>query len=219
MTNGTATCIGGGFYGDMMGGWVRGGIMGLMTSGTMFSSYNVGNEYTEGKQIELVTTAGGEKAPAYTMTSTNSKVYGDGASHLTNGTTRVEFDPAFAALIGGGSTPTITVSPIGGWANMYIVSTDAKGFTVAEANNGTSNTAFNWIAVANRVDGTAEVPAQMLDRGFKDQMQGVMFSDGNKEQSGKSVWWDGSQLQYTTAPTMTREEKTQMLERERGKRK
>ncbi len=204
MATGTASGIGAGFYGDMMGGWVRGDVMGLMTSGNMFAAYNVGNVYTEGKQIELVTSSTGTKVPAYTVTAAASKVYGDGAAKLTNGTTRVNFDAAFAAMINKEQLPTITVTPTGGWANLYIVSVDAEGFTVAEANNGQSSVNFNWIAVANRVDGTTTVPAQMLDAKFKDTMQGVMFNEGNKEQSGQSMHWNGTELQYTAAPKVDR---------------
>ena len=205
MADGDFAGIGAGFYGDLMGGWVRGDIMGLMTSGTMFSSYNVGNEYTEGKQIEFVTNASGQKVAAYTMTSTDSKIYGDGSGQLVNGTARINFDAAFAGLVAKGQTPTITLSPKGGWANLYIVSTDAEGFTVAEANNGNSNTAFNYIAVAKRVDGSIEVPAQMLSSNFKDNMNAVMFNEGNKEQSAQPIYWNGSDLQYSTAPSNVKE--------------
>lgn len=204
MASGTASGIGAGFYGDMMGGWVRGDVMGLMTSGNMFAAYNVGNVYTEGKQIELVTSSTGTKVPAYTVTAATSKVYGDGTAKLNNGTVRVNFDAAFAAMVSKDQLPTITVTPTGGWANLYIVSVDAEGFTVAEANNGQSSVNFNWIAVANRVDGTATVPAQMLDAKFKDTMQGVMFNEGNKEQSGQSMHWNGAELQYTAAPKVDR---------------
>lgn len=209
--DGNKSGIGGGFYGDLMGGWVRGDVMGLMTSGTMFSSYNVGNEYTEGKQIELITAANGNKVAAYTMTSTDSKVYGDGTSQLNNGTVRVNFDETFASMIANGQTPTITLTATGTWANLYIVSVDKAGFTVAEANGGTSNANFNWIAVAKRVDGATEVPEQMLQANFKETMQGVMFNEGNKEQSGQPMFWNGSKLQFSTAPSLSREQKLSLL--------
>lgn len=211
--NANKTGIGGAFYGDLMGGWVRGDVMGLMTSGSMFSSYNVGNEYTEGKQIELVTGANGNKVAAYTMTSTDSKVYADGSGQLNNGTIRVNFDETFASMIANGQTPTITLTATGTWANLYIVSVDKAGFTVAEANNGTSNASFNWIAVAKRVDGATEVPAQMLQSNFKENMQGVMFNEGNLEQSGKPVFWNGSKLDFSTPPTPERGPKVEPKQR------
>lgn len=213
MANGNAAGIGGGFYGDLMGGWVRGDIMGLMTSGSMFSSYNVGNEYTEGKQIELITNANGQKMAAYTITAANSKVYGDGTAQLVNGTAHVNFDAAFAGMVSSGKAPTVTLSPLGGWANLYILSSDATGFTVAEANNGSSSISFNWIAVADRVDGTTEVPAQMLESNFKDNMTGVMFNEGNKEQSGQPIFWNGKELKYAAAPSNTAELKAKELAR------
>ncbi|MGL4596684.1 MAG: hypothetical protein ACRCYO_04095, partial [Bacteroidia bacterium] len=136
-----------------------------------------------------------------------------------NGTTRVNFTPEYAALVAGGK-PTVTITPQGQCNGLYIVSIDAEGFTVAEMNNGTSNIAFSWIAVGTRVDAeTASVPAELTNPEFAGNMQGVLFSDGNTEQSGKSVWWNGSTLQWSTPPSMSREEKTALLEQQGGGRR
>ncbi|MBK8683663.1 MAG: hypothetical protein IPN26_01055 [Bacteroidetes bacterium] len=46
--------IGGGFFGTMVGSISKGKVIGQMNSGELFASYNLGDEYTSGKQIELV---------------------------------------------------------------------------------------------------------------------------------------------------------------------
>jgi hypothetical protein len=210
LANGTATGIGGAFTGDLMGAWVQGDVMGLTTMGSMYAAFNVGNTYNTGYHADLVNT-NGTVTPAYAVTSTKVKVYDDGTAQLANGTTRVNFSPEFAALVAGGK-PTVTITPQGQCNGLYIVSVDEKGFTVAEQNNGTSNVDFSWIVVGTRVDAeAAAVPTELTNPNFSTNMQGVMFSDRNTEQSGKPVWWNGSNLMWSTPPSLTREEKTNLL--------
>jgi hypothetical protein len=214
LEEGTRTGIGGGFYGDLMGGWVRGDIMGLATQGSLFASYNVGNTYNTGFHADLVKT-GGTVTPAFAVTSTTVKVYNDGAASLNNGTTRVNFTPEYAGLING--TPTVTVSPMGNCNGLYIVSIDKGGFNVAEMNNGNSNVEFSYIVVGTRVDAeNTTVPSEITTPGFADQMSGMMFNEGNTKQSGSAMWWNGKTIEHSTPPSLTREEKTNLLELQKG---
>jgi hypothetical protein len=211
MENGIRTGIGAGFYGDLMGGWVRGDIMGFATQGSMFAAYNVGNTYNTGFHADLVKT-GGSITPAFAVTSTSVKVYDDGSANLSNGTVRVNFTPEYAALIKGNGNPTVTVSPMGQCNGLYIVSIDETGFTVAEMNNGTSNISFSWISVGKRVDASdATVPSEITNPEFTNRMSGLMFNEGNKKQSCSPMWWNGSGLDYSTPPSMSREEKAALL--------
>jgi hypothetical protein len=212
LSNGAATGIGGAFAGDLMGAWVRGDVMGLTTSGSMYAAFNVGNTFNTGYHADLVNT-NGNVTPAYAVTSTKVKVYDDGSGQLATGTTRVNFTPEFAALVAGGK-PTVTITPQGQCNGLYIVSVDEKGFNVAELNNGSSNVSFSWIAVGTRVDAAkAEVPAELTNPDFAGNMQGVMFNEGNTEQSGRPVWWNGTNLMWSTPPSLTREEKGNLLSR------
>jgi hypothetical protein len=214
LEEGTRTGIGGGFYGDLMGGWVRGDIMGLATQGSLFASYNVGNTYNTGFHADLVKT-GGTVTPAFAVTSTTVKVYNDGAASLNNGTTRVNFTPEYAGLING--TPTVTVSPMGNCNGLYIVSVDKGGFNVAEMNNGSSNVEFSYIVVGTRVDAeNTTVPSEITTPVFADQMSGMMFNEGNTKQSGSAMWWNGKTIEHSTPPSLTREEKTNLLELQKG---
>jgi hypothetical protein len=212
LSNGAATGIGGAFAGDLMGAWVRGDVMGLTTSGSMYAAFNVGNTFNTGYHADLVNT-NGSVTPAYAVTSTKVKVYDDGSGQLTTGTTRVNFTPEFAALVAGGK-PTVTITPQGQCNGLYIVSVDEKGFNVAELNNGSSNVSFSWIAVGTRVDAAkTEVPAELTNPNFAGNMQGVMFNEGNTEQSGRPVWWNGTNLMWSAPPSLTREEKGNILSR------
>lgn len=205
LSNGISVGIGGAFAGDLMGAWVRGDIMGLTTMGSMYAAFNIGNTYNTGFHADLVNT-NGTITPAYAVTSTKVKVYDDGSAQLSNGTVRVNFTPEYAALVAGNGKPTVTISPQGQCNGLYIVSVDEKGFTVAELNNGTSNVEFSWIAVGTRVD-NATAPAELTNPAFAGNMQGVLFNDGNTEQSGKPVWWNGSSLMWSAPPSRTAEMK------------
>jgi hypothetical protein len=208
--------IGGGFYGDLMGSWSKGEIMGSISEGKLFASYHIGNAITDGKNIELVTTADGEKVPTYSISSASTgKIYHDGTGQLTNGKARVHFDAPFLATLAKDTKPTITISPVGGWANLYIANIDATGFDVAEANNGTSNTAFNFIAIGKKSDwNTAPVSPEVLHKNFSLNLPGVLFNEGNTRASGRPMWWDGSTFQYTMPPLTETEKAAQRIKQE-----
>ncbi|MCX6320029.1 MAG: hypothetical protein NTW29_22310 [Bacteroidetes bacterium] len=194
--------IGGGFAGDLMGAWFKGDVMGSISQGNLFASYNIGNVITDGRNIELVTTAAGEKVPTYTVSSASgAKIYHDGTVQLVNGTVRVNFAPAFLATLEKNTTPTVTLTPVGGWANLYISEIDGTGFTISEANNGRSNISVNWIAVGTRLDlNNVPVSPEILNRNFSKNLPEVLFNENNRQTNGKPMWWDGQHLQYTTPP-------------------
>ncbi len=208
--------IGGGFTGDLMGAWFKGDVMGSISQGGLFASYNMGNAITDGKNIELVTTADGEKIPTYSVSSASgAKIYNDGTGQLTNGKARVNFDAAFLATLAKDIKPTITISPVGGWANLYIAAIDADGFDVAEANNGTSNIEFNFIAVGKKLDLNAmPVSEEVLNKNFAKNLPDVLFNEGNTKANAKPMWWDGTKFQYTTPPLSETEKEVQRKKKE-----
>jgi hypothetical protein len=208
--------IGGGFTGDLMGAWFRGDVMGSISQGGLFASYNIGNAITDGSNIELVTTADGEKIPTYSVSSASAaKIYTDGTGQLTHGKARVNFDAAFLATLAKDAQPTITISPVGGWANLYIAAIDAKGFDVAEANNGSATIAFNFIAVGKKSDlNTIPVSEAVLNKNFAKNLPDVLFNEGNTNASAKPIWWDGTGFQYTTPPLIEAEKAAQQQKKE-----
>lgn len=196
--------IGGAFFGGMIGSWSRGEVMGQVTSGEMFAQYNVGNVYTSGFTADVVSVdkgrgAGSERVAAYAVTSTELKVYDNGSGRLEGESIFVPFTENYAAMLN--TIPDVTVSAVGSPAQLYIKSIEKNGFTVAVA-AGTANVRFSWIAVGNRVD-TARaraLPSEVLSPDFDTRLKNVMFNEGDRENSGAPMWWDGSKLRFDRAP-------------------
>lgn len=204
LDNSNKTGIAIGSYGDLMGGWSRGEVMGHLSSGELFASYNLGDEYTSGHQIELIE-SGNVKVAAYSITSTSIKIYADGNAELKNGFAFVKFSEDFIKLLG--DNPNVTVSAIGESEGLHIKEITKTGFAVKENKNGTSSIQFTWIAVGNRVDdkNKAEIPRDLTDVNFDENMKGVMFNESDTKHSGKPIWWDGTKLRFDAAPVTEKE--------------
>lgn len=189
--------VGGGFAGGMIGSWSLGHIMGSISKGDMFASYNIGNEYTSGFQADIVTTPT-KRVAAYSMTSTNVKVFDNGVASIEGTSVFVPFDQNYADMLG--ETPTVTISPIGNTASLYIAKMDKNGFTVASNSSATAQ--FTWIAVGKRIDADSKpaLPADVADKDFDNNMKDVMFDENNLDQSAKPIWWDGSKLRFDAIP-------------------
>ncbi len=202
-----AVGIGGGFYGDLMGAWANGEVMGLVTNGNLFASYNMGNTYTTGKNIEIAVNADGQKVAKYANTSNVAKIYADGSAMLENGKVRVEFDKNYVQSLADNSVPTITLTPIGGWANLYIESVDKDGFTVANAakDSENPNIKFNWLACGTEKTAN-NVNKDILDPTFDNNLKQVLFNEGNLKEQAKPMWWDGKKVRFTTPPNEQQEE-------------
>lgn len=210
--NGEKQGIGGGFYGGMIGSWSRGEVMGQVNSGEMFATYNMGNVYTSGFTADMVSVGNGvnsEKVAAFAVTATSLKVYDNGSAVLDGESVFVPFESAYASMLG--ETPDVTVSAVGSPAQLYIKSIEKTGFTVASA-TGKINAKFSWIAVGNRVDSNkaSAIPNQIVNGDFENQLKDVMFNDGNKQDEGKTIWWDGSKVRFDKAPERARPEKTEI---------
>jgi hypothetical protein len=210
--------IGGGFHG-MVGAITKGNIIGQFNKGGLFASYNIGDVYTSGKNVEMVSN-GTEMTPAYAVTSTEAVIYKKGIAQMVNGTATIAFDSNYSSLLG--ESPVVTITPMGQCNGVYIESVTKDGFTIKELNAGSSSVEISWIAVGDRVDAkSTEVPSFIKDKSFDQNIDKVMFNDGNKTQSGEGIWWDGTTLQlnknYPRAINPTREDKTRMLEEEAAK--
>lgn len=191
--------IGAGGTGDMLGSWTRGDIMGHISAGEAFASYNLGDEYTSGKQIELVETGNGKKQ-AYTVTATSSKIYENGIGSISNGTGYVEFSEEIKAMMGP-ETPTITITPTGMCNGVYLESVTRNGFTVKELANGSSNVSFNWIMVSSRIDSKVETPiVNVLDQNFDQNLLKVMGHENDPNKIGVPMWWDGQKIRFDAPP-------------------
>ncbi|QLH45988.1 MAG: hypothetical protein HWD58_10395 [Bacteroidota bacterium] len=196
--------IGGGFFGSMVGSVSKGKVIGQMNSGELFASYNIGDVYISGKQVEIVQ-SGEQRLPAYSVTSTVLTVYNKGKITLQNGSAYVAFDKNYSSLIA--DIPVVTVTAMGACNGLYIESIDKNGFTIRELNNGTSHVTVSWISVADRIDQSTEnqVPAELLQANFEENLQKSLHDDSNKEQNGQGIWWDGAtkQIRFGVTPAST----------------
>lgn len=192
--------IGAASYGGVIGSWTRGDIMGHISAGELFASYNLGNTYTSGYQAEIVTLAE-KRVATYSVTSTEVKVYNDGVAKLSMGKTRVNFDESFSELIAD-VKPVVTITPMGQCNGIYISNVDSKGFDVIELNNGNSNIDFSYMVIGKRIDAVnkPELPKDLAKKDFDQKMKGVMFNENNTEQSATPIWWDGQQIRFDAAP-------------------
>ncbi len=200
--------IGSGFYGGVMGGWTRGEVLGHIASGQMAASYNLGDEYTSGRQVEIVK-VGNQRKAAFATTSTDMQINKSGVAQLVNGQATVVFEENFASMLAEGVLPVVTVSPLGESKGVYIAQITKNGFTVKENAAGTSNVQFTWIAMGKRLDSDVSVPSALLDANFDTHLDEVLFNENNKEQSGKPMWWDGSTIRFDATPEKFNPKKTE----------
>jgi hypothetical protein len=217
LENSTLSGVGIAGFGQLMGGWSRGELMGFTTSGEMYALYNDGNSYTEGYSADIVKTEEGRKA-AYSVTSTELKVYDDGSYEINGNEIFVSFDKDFASMINPAQNPTITVSPVGGWAPLYIKEIRQDGFVVANDNYNGNNVKFSWIAVAERIDSeNAELPKDIADDKFNENLKGFMFNENITNRNATPMWWDGSTLRFDAIPEKPIDEAAKKAEEERMK--
>ena len=199
--------IGIGSFGGIIGGWTRGEVMGQISAGEMFASYNLGNAYTSGYSAEIVTLKD-KRVAAYSVTSTDIKVYHDGTSKLSKGRARVNFEQSFTELIGD-NKPIVTVTPMGQCNGIYISIVDSKGFEVSELNNGNTSVEFSYIIIGKRIDAKdkPELPEALSKKDFDEKMKGVMFNESNLELNATPIWWDGTKIRFEKTPEKINKEK------------
>lgn len=206
MSNNQSNSIGAGFYGGVMGGWVRGDVLGFTSAGEVYASYNLGNEYTSGYQADIVDN-GVSRNVAYATTATKLKVTDDGYDNLVNGQKTVVYSPEFASLLDKSQKPVVTVTAIGSPVGLYIKAVSENQFTVATIDGSTATVEFSWSVSGRRIDAAkASLPAILKDSKFDDKIDGAMFNENIKEQNGKSLWWDGKELRTDTPPVQPRKE-------------
>ncbi len=187
-------------YGGLLGSWSRGHIFGTMSYGEMASSVNIGNEITSGKNIEIVKTSD-KSIAVYSTTSTENQIYKSGKAKLINGTAVIHFDETLKKLIDNKSTPIVTITAMGKSGVLYIEQIDGNSFTVSESGEMNSTVDFNWILVANRIDGQEHyVSEEMLDPKFDQNAIQFMGNEADPNAIVKPMWFDGKKLNFDPRP-------------------
>ena len=101
-------------------------------------------------------------------------------------------------------TPTVTLTPVGGWANLYLVKVDRTGFTVADTSGKARSLEFHWIALGARAGERRVVPAQIANGELDRHLDGVLFNEALTQQSGQPMWFDGKALRFDAPPATSR---------------
>jgi hypothetical protein len=197
----SATGIGCGYGGGLMGGWLKGKYYGATVSGDRYALYTKGNNYTSGYSAEMQTT-GGKREPAYVATSTSVDIYTSGVSEMKGGQATVSFPVSFASMVSEDMPVVVTATPMGPYP-LYLSSSDNKGFAVAAVDARMAGSVkFSWIAVGRRAgyEKNPEVPAELCRTDFDRKMDGVMFNENDLHHSAQPVWFDGAQLRFDAPP-------------------
>ncbi|MDY0089675.1 MAG: hypothetical protein RBR78_04835 [Flavobacteriaceae bacterium] len=187
-------------YGGLLGSWSRGHIIGSLHYGEMISSLNIGNEITSGKNIEIVETQD-ERIAVYTTSSTENQIYKSGTAKLVNGKAVIKLDNGLVKLIDKQSAPVITVTAMGKSGVLYIDSFRGDEFTVMENGDMNSTVDFNWILIANRVDGQNHfVSPEILDKSFDKNVIKSMTNETDENNTDVQLWYDGQKLRFDLMP-------------------
>ncbi len=193
--------IGIGSYGDLMGGWIRGGEYGLYTAGARYGLYIDGNGYAKG-YLATIQEEKNKVNVLYALTGTSVNVLTYGRSRLINGNAVINFDEDFRSSLSEKEPVTVIITPIGETNPIYLASVSNNGFSAYESNNGKSNNEFCWLAIGKRKGyEDVEIPEEILESDFEDNMSEVTFDENNLNASAKGMWFDGDRLRFGKPPT------------------
>jgi hypothetical protein len=202
----SATGIGCGYGGGLMGGWLKGTYYGATVSGDRYAIYTKGNNYTTGYSAVMQNT-GSKREASYVPTSTTVDIYTSGVSEMKGGQAAVTFPASFASMVSKDVPVVVTATPMGP-APIYLSSSDSKGFAVA-AVDAKASVKFSWIAVGRRAgyETNPVVPAELARTDFDSKMDGVMSDENDLHHPAQPVWFDGSQLRFDNPPEEPRSPK------------
>ena len=206
--------IGCGWYGNLMGGWLKGKHYGAHIAGNRYALYTKGNNFTTGYTAVLHETETKREA-TYMATSTTVDIYTSGIGEMRNGEAVIQFSPSFTNAISPDVPVVVTVTPMGPCENqIYLEMVNNTGFTVKESNNGKSSVRFSWIAIGRRAgyERNPEIPAELTRKDFDAKMDKVMFDENNTRESAQPVWFDGTTLRFEPIPEGPKPPKTEPSE-------
>jgi hypothetical protein len=117
---------------------------------TVCSMNEVGNLTCSGVKNAVVDTESHGKRKLYAVESPEVWFEDFGSGQLQNGAAVINFEPIFAETVNTGVPYQVYLTPVGGWAGLYVTDKTPASFTVrAEGND--SNTAFDYRIVAKRL--------------------------------------------------------------------
>jgi hypothetical protein len=128
-----------------------------------------GNLTCNGKVTAVVNVeTGARKVALYSVQSPENWFEDAGSGQLSNGSARIELDPAFAQTVNAGVEYHVFLTPKGDSEGLYVSNETPKGFEVREQRGGTSNIAFDYRIMAKR-KGYENVRLEDLTEQFNQQ--------------------------------------------------
>jgi hypothetical protein len=98
----------------------------------------------------VVTGDDGKQTAMYAMQSAENWFEDAGSGQLSNGSARIELDPAFARTVNAGVEYHVFLTPNGDSKGLYVSQKTATSFQVHEQGGGTSSIAFDYRIMAKR---------------------------------------------------------------------
>lgn len=194
--------IGIGVHGGFLGGYVAGKQYGMVTKGEDFGMYVNGNTLVNKPIAQLVSDNSEHRSLVYTPASTSIDITTRGKGKLVNGQVFIAFNTMFKNALSRQEEPTITVTPTAETNGVFISKVTDNGFYIKENRNGNSNASFNWTATGTRkgYEKGLTISDTILSDSFDDNMTKVMTPDGNNNDDGSPIYYDGNDIRFERIP-------------------
>jgi len=190
------THIGIGIYGGVMGGWIKGLVYGTNFSGQKYGVYVHGNTITNDKYVQLNSSSSSDvRIASYATTALTNELTSKGKINLANGQASVAFDSKLTELCDLNSL-VITATPMGNCNGVYIDDITENGFSIKEINNGSHNVPVSFIISGTLKQATEFTEADILNKQYETNMNGVMHNDYDSETDGTPIWYDGQNVRH-----------------------
>jgi len=185
-----------------MGADIHGIVYGVYAEGENYALYSNGPVFKNNLDIHLQNNGTAAQTVLYTSVSTDATIQTFGVATLINGTVTVAFEAAFADAVSQESPVIITVTPTGKSNGIYLSEISGTGFTVAENNEGKSNTSFNFIAIGKRAGYEHPVlPQEIVDAGYTQKMARGLHNDADTQTNGEGLYYENGQLVVGVHPS------------------
>jgi hypothetical protein len=188
--------VGLGIYGGVMGGWIKGLVYGTNFSGQKYGVYVHGNTVTNDKYVQLNNSSSSDnRIASYATTALTNELTSKGKISLINGQVKVTFDSKLIDLCDLNSL-VITATPMGNCNGVYIDDITENSFVIKEMNNGSNNVSVNFIISGTLKQATEFTDADILNKQYETNMNGVMHNDYDTETTGTPIWYDGQNVRH-----------------------
>jgi len=188
--------VGIGIYGGVMGGWIKGLVYGTNFSGQKYGVYVHGNTITNDKYVQLNNSSTSDvRIASYATTALTNELTSKGKVILANGQASIAFDSKLMELCDLNSL-VITATPMGNCNGIYIDDITENGFSIKEINNGSHNVPVSFIISGTLKQATEFTEADILNKQFETNLNGVMHNDNDTETDSTPIWYDGQNVRH-----------------------